>query len=948
VVFQLETISAEVTDQAILDSLQCLPKDLPQTFDRLLRKIHERNTSASSLIRRIFKLVAASERPLRLEELREALSIEPGETVFNHHRVINDMRKCMGMCGSLLLIDEEDFTVHFAHHSVKQYLFATSTDPVTQQYHTDPVLADLTMGEICVTYLNLNVFDKQLLKTSDIMNRWTSDTRDFIIKETLSPRRRVNKLAVKILKGNRNSSFDMEKTLRQLASQTQAFGGELDKTHPFLAYATEHWLMHTGRFEEGKQVTYSLWLRLISGNVSTISLPWGAEPWSTWSRDYLQWLKMHKHRALLVLSYTRLFGSDLIKQPYDQEALMNPFNQLLSLPAEAGDQLDALSDIQPGPELRFQLLKLYILRVLHDMSLATGIHETVEAHDFCQMLFLACLDSGQTKIAAVLLSDRVADINAQTSGFTPLARQIEGGRTESVKFLLAQPGIVVRHPKKIGRDPLTHAIQCRRRDSLAELLKHPDIVVNDPWFNGLGRYTVPLWLAVELAWPEGVMTLLERQDIDLKTENRGHEVLMFAVTKGYHEVVKVLLQHRDIHPNQTDSEQNGLLHKAATLGLEKVAENLLRHPTIDVNASNSQGNTPLHAAIEQRQLGVVELLLRRPDIEVNLRNVMTLTPLHIAAISDQPDVAKLLLCRNDIEVNVRDARMQTPLHIAIEQIRPAIAELLLRRPDIDIDLRVANDKTLLYFAVQNKQEGVVELLLSSPSVDVNQVDELHRTPLHHAAAERGYLNITEMLLSRPDIALDAQDAEGDTPLHLAADEGNVRFVERLLRIDDEPSITAKKSEVLNIKNHAGQTALHRAACSGSVGVVKLLLQQPDLVVDAMDDRHNTALHLLVARNLVGHLSFQIAEMLLDLGKIDLNSLDKHGRTLLDLMRSSSGATKKQRAFAKLLRAHGARNAKELRIAPAISPPKDSPRASTPGQDDLEGSPLQPTQWSPAP
>jgi ankyrin repeat domain-containing protein 50 len=71
------------------------------------------------LCKRIFELVAAAQRPLTSEELRDAISVVPGETAWNVQKLVNDMRNTLDGCGSLLVVDEEHSTVHFAHHSVR-------------------------------------------------------------------------------------------------------------------------------------------------------------------------------------------------------------------------------------------------------------------------------------------------------------------------------------------------------------------------------------------------------------------------------------------------------------------------------------------------------------------------------------------------------------------------------------------------------------------------------------------------------------------------------------------------------------------------------------------------------------------------------------------------------------------------------------------------------------
>jgi len=84
-----------------------------------------------------------------LEELREAIGIEPGQTDLVAARLVNNMRQALACCGSLVTVDEEQRTVHFAHHSIKQHLISEPTEDALAQYHISMPEAELEAGQIC-------------------------------------------------------------------------------------------------------------------------------------------------------------------------------------------------------------------------------------------------------------------------------------------------------------------------------------------------------------------------------------------------------------------------------------------------------------------------------------------------------------------------------------------------------------------------------------------------------------------------------------------------------------------------------------------------------------------------------------------------------------------------------------------------------------------------------
>lgn len=73
-VLQIDSICNEETDDAILAALRDLPRDMPAVYDRILHK-----HSYSAYSKKLLQIVSAACRPLTIWELREALSVTPGD-----------------------------------------------------------------------------------------------------------------------------------------------------------------------------------------------------------------------------------------------------------------------------------------------------------------------------------------------------------------------------------------------------------------------------------------------------------------------------------------------------------------------------------------------------------------------------------------------------------------------------------------------------------------------------------------------------------------------------------------------------------------------------------------------------------------------------------------------------------------------------------------------------
>lgn len=306
VTFQLESICRENTDEGILKALEDLPKDLPTTYRRILRRLHDSESTDPSMGKTVFEIVSAARRPLTLEELREAISIEPGNPTWNSARMENDVIKLLDCCGSLVIVDEEFSVVQFAHSSVKQHLETIPTGNDISEYHINTTAAGVLMGEIVVTYLNLDVLQNTLTNTSSSLQTLTLPDMTVLLKASLPPQNFATNLARKLLKNRKKPGYDVGRDLEIVAGfkmeqQTQSL-----ETHSFLSYAQEHWLSHTELLHLPGDKCHALWTRLINGNVPTVELPWTSEDALTLSPSFLSLVAQSHNPALMEYACSKM------------------------------------------------------------------------------------------------------------------------------------------------------------------------------------------------------------------------------------------------------------------------------------------------------------------------------------------------------------------------------------------------------------------------------------------------------------------------------------------------------------------------------------------------------------------------------------------------------------------------------------------------------------------
>ena len=96
----------ETCDADLRKAIAKLPRDLPQTYDRVLHRILQRGNE--SIVENVFQWVGAVKRPLLLGELREAIAVLPEDKYLQRDRLVNDPDRIITWCNNLVVMDEED------------------------------------------------------------------------------------------------------------------------------------------------------------------------------------------------------------------------------------------------------------------------------------------------------------------------------------------------------------------------------------------------------------------------------------------------------------------------------------------------------------------------------------------------------------------------------------------------------------------------------------------------------------------------------------------------------------------------------------------------------------------------------------------------------------------------------------------------------------------------
>lgn len=165
---QLQALSECLDKPAVRRMLQTLPHDLNETYDRILQKIPgPRVPNAIKLL----QLLAFTKRPLRLEEVIDAVATEPDiERPFDAKNRITPPDAIIGYCSNLVritvvqrkefaysgsgckIVQRDEKMVQLAHSTVQEYLLLGREE---NPYHHlfEEKTANAKISQICLAYL---------------------------------------------------------------------------------------------------------------------------------------------------------------------------------------------------------------------------------------------------------------------------------------------------------------------------------------------------------------------------------------------------------------------------------------------------------------------------------------------------------------------------------------------------------------------------------------------------------------------------------------------------------------------------------------------------------------------------------------------------------------------------------------------------------------------------
>ncbi|KAH8808798.1 hypothetical protein F5884DRAFT_858319 [Xylogone sp. PMI_703] len=432
VTLQLEDLCRKHSDAEIRHSLKILPKDLPETYERVLMRII--NEDNDEIANRIFCWVAIARRPLQLDELREALATELGDIFLRKDRLASDINRLISYCGSLLVVDEDDLIVQFAHHTVKVFLLSERYSAVSRPFFLEPAKIDHMAGEICVTYLNFSDFQQQVIpkpKTPE-----TFEPKGLLAKIAGKSKGRIAEYGLRLAriatKNPGNAKFNVLERLHQQSTQDSSTSQEKRWVqYPFLAYARNFWLSHTAGFRQENTPTWSLWAQLVLADHPFTINPWKLSNGQYDKESMVQYILDESHFALIIW---------LRDHEHSGEKSLDPSDLLIKASRKG------------NPELVDFILDSENIGLLNAGADVNAVVDIFSRRSRSCTALQAAAKGGHLEIVELLIRAN-ADVNAspaRSNGRTALQAAAEGGHLELVERLLAANADINAPRGKLG------------------------------------------------------------------------------------------------------------------------------------------------------------------------------------------------------------------------------------------------------------------------------------------------------------------------------------------------------------------------------------------------------------------------------------------------------------------------------------------------------------------
>ena len=158
VALMIKELKSKVSLYEISKSLESLPEGLGKVYEGILTRLENcLSSSAKTFCYRLLKWIVCATRPLKLQEMRDALQIDYSANDFSgsHETLLYSERDFELACGSLVVV--RSGAVELLHLSARDYLQKRAIDPdlprALSGFFVDPEKSSSSLATHCASYL---------------------------------------------------------------------------------------------------------------------------------------------------------------------------------------------------------------------------------------------------------------------------------------------------------------------------------------------------------------------------------------------------------------------------------------------------------------------------------------------------------------------------------------------------------------------------------------------------------------------------------------------------------------------------------------------------------------------------------------------------------------------------------------------------------------------------
>ena len=796
----VKALKGQRTAKDIRATVRELPQTLDAVYEDTIKSILEKDEKLRKLVLRTILWITNAKRPLRRDELLEALAVEPGMKELKQEDKILDDDDFASDCADLIVLDNGGY-YHLLHSSLKDYLCSTPTVKfnIPAEYRVMQINAEKTLGEICLTYLTFEKFKSGPTKPNKELAELL-DENPFLDYASNNWGRHVaaaNEIELRDLTTNFLSSNAVRDLSVQLFLLRQGFIAEWSYSYTSTPL---HALSIFNLLEIAKSVPDIHSMKAQRDGHSHLPLDHAL---LGRGRQICNWLLEKCHDNFI---------------PEDQLAYRFPSIHVAAL-NDWGEVVEMLIAWKYDPECRYggrQATPLHSAsrngsESAFEALIKAKVHLNVpDIHGNTALIDAA--RSNHSKLATRLLEEG-AEVNLHGSdGFTALHWAARNGNTSLAKLLL-QKG-ADKESINAGKFHLQTPLYVAAKSNCHEILEllfaeHVDIEKK-----AYGGYN-PFLISCERGSLNCVMSLLQAgANIDVRTDFK-QTAFHLAAANGQLNILEALFQKRPKQSreliNSVDAEGDTPLHCAIANGHKTEAKFLLEKGAL-VNKANESECSPLHVAAEGGNTDFISLLLEAGADPQSYCSYSWTAVHHATWCNNLGFMEKLLEAVPMVQLAAKSKFGETPLYLAAKNGFLEFVEFFLER-NVNPDIATKHGYTALHAAAESGNQIMVRKLLDA-GCDGLYPSKRGETPFSFAVRSRK-VEVVNLFLERGFNGCNIPDKTGTNCFHLAAQSGSVNMLKKLITFVDIPSIRQV--------NCVGQDVMIYASNGGHVEMIDALI-----------------------------------------------------------------------------------------------------------------------------